>query len=129
MRIDIGYKGDDLHVDRPLTQTSLTTVNPKTSSNLTMEEMLETIRQFNAETEIVWHEEAQQAMRDLAVRVKIPLSIIADAAAKKPRWSDATTDLFICQQSLRYSDVPLEVIEEYKRWRRVYEATRRLKQS
>ncbi len=65
----------------------------------------------NAENEIVWHEQAAKALRDLGVNSGIPLSVIARAAKGEIYYK------------LR---VPDRYIEEYKKWRNVWEVSKRI---
>lgn len=66
------------------------------------------------ESEAPWHPEAVRKLRDLAVESGIPLSSITRAAAGEIYYQ------------LR---VPDRVIEEYKKWRAVYDLSKRLKKS
>ena len=83
---------------------------------LTLEESLQLIREREKESSFVWHEGVAKALRDLAVNSKIPLSVISSAASG---------------QNIRYQlhKVPKHIVEEYKKLRRVYEVTRKLKKS
>lgn len=93
----------------------------KTGDNLTFEklrrtfadtdELLRDLEGRNQYLETNWCPIATKRLRDLAVETGIALSTIARAASGR----------------LHRYDIKPEIIAEYKKWRNVYELTRRLK--
>ena len=82
----------------------------------TQEEDVKLIRQREEESSIVWHEGTAKTLRDLAVNSKIPLSVISSAANGR-------------NNRYQLHKVPKYIIDEYRKLKRVYEVTRRLKKS
>jgi hypothetical protein len=78
---------------------------------LSHNDKLRLIELRNQETEMVWHPEAAKGLRDLAFNSGIALSIIARAAKGEPYYKIRVPDRYV---------------EEYKRWRRVWEVTKRI---
>lgn len=81
------------------------------SAGLSESEAVQLINTRNAQSETVWHSEAASKLRDLTVSSGIPLSTIARAAKGETYYK------------LRVSD---RHIDEYRKWRAVYDTTRRI---
>ena len=78
---------------------------------LSENDKLNLIRARNQMNETVWHEGAAKELRDLGVNSGIALSVIARAAQGDPYYKIRVPDRYI---------------EEYRKWRNVYDVTKHI---